>query len=172
MNGIASPDLRGRPQADEPAPFLTLVDLIWDEKHIEHWIRFGHEDYRQHLDPQRSIVGFAPGRIIAFVRWAGNDHGTVASRLDVLRTVGRGERCQTVPFVRPGAEILLRQSGWSKVERVLLAIDAIEALGLDPADVSPDHWRHLHNRLTAGEEPRSYTRAQHAAWLKRREVQP
>ncbi|HET6184608.1 MAG TPA: DUF2840 domain-containing protein [Acetobacteraceae bacterium] len=30
-------------------------------------------------------------------------------------------------------------SGWPKVERVLQAIDAIEALGVDPADVSPDY---------------------------------
>ena len=41
--------------------------------------------------------------------------------------------------------------GWPKVERVLQAIDAIEALGVDPADVAPDYWRHVHNRLRAGE---------------------
>ena len=63
--------------------------------------------------------------------------------------------------MRPGGEILLRVDGWPKVERVLQAIDAVEALGIDPADAAPDHWRHVHNRLTAGDEPRAYTREQH-----------
>jgi C4-dicarboxylate transporter DctM subunit len=32
---------------------------------------------------------------------------------------------------------------------VLQAIDAVEQLGVDPADACPDHWRQLHNRLLA-----------------------
>jgi len=47
-----------------------------------------------------------------------------------------------------------------------------QALGIDPADVAPEYWRHLHNRIAAGHEPRAYTREQHAAWLKRRSVTP
>ena len=43
-----------------------------------------------------------------------------------------------MPYVRPGADILLRLSGWPKVERVLQIVDAIEALGIDPADAAPD----------------------------------
>ena len=46
---------------------------------------------------------------------------------------------QSVPFVRPGADTLLRVEGWPKVERVLQMIDAIEAVGIDPAEVSPEH---------------------------------
>jgi Protein of unknown function (DUF2840) len=64
----------------------------------------------------------------------------------------------------------LRQSGWRKVETVLQAIDAIETLGVDPADAAPDHWRHVHNRLLAGEQPRPYTIARHRAWLQRRKL--
>ena len=47
-----------------------------------------------------------------------------------------------------------------------------EALRINPADAAPEYWRHLHNRLAAGHEPRAYTREQHAAWLKRRSVTP
>jgi hypothetical protein len=54
----------------------------------------------------------------------------------------------------------------------LQAIDAVEALGLDAADVSPDHWRHVHNRLIAGLEPDAYTPERHAAWLGRRRIAP
>ncbi|KRW97451.1 DUF2840 domain-containing protein [Paracoccus sp. MKU1] len=159
-------------KGEEPAenPSLTLVDLIWQEKRVEHWLRFGRFCHEHRIDRQRRTVGFAPGSVFAFVRWAGNDYGTVVSRLDILRAVGRGEPFQTLPCVRPGAEILLRVSGWPKVERVLQVVDAIEALGIDAHAVSPEHWRHVHNRIAAGEPFRTYTKAQHAAWLKRRRV--
>ncbi|KGJ12734.1 DUF2840 domain-containing protein [Paracoccus versutus] len=153
----------------DPAP-ITLVDMIWQEKRVEHWLRFGRFCHEHRLDRQRRTVGFAPGSVFAVVRWAGNEYGTVVSRLDILRAVGAGEPFQTLPFVKPGAEILLRVSGWPKVERVLQAVDAVEALDIDAHAVSPEHWRHVHNRLTAGEPFRTYTRAQHAAWLKRRRV--
>ena len=154
-----------------PAPdTLTHVELIWLEKQIEHWIRFGRDVAEQIIDRRRRILSFAPDSIFAFVRWASNDFGTVVSRIDILRAVAQGEAFSTVPHVRPGGEILLRLSGWPRVERVLQAIDTVEQLGIDAADACPDHWRHVHNRLTAGEEPRPYLRERHAAWLKRRRI--
>jgi len=74
-----------------------------------------------------------------------------------------------VPFVRPGGESLLRISGWPKVEKVLQAIEAIEALGVYPAVAAPD-WQHIHNRLSVGEQPRPYTQSRHQAWLHRRRL--
>ena len=72
--------------------------------------------------------------------------------------------------MRPGGEILLRISGWPKVERVLAAVDAIESLGIDAADVAPEHWRHLNHRISVNEPFRVYSTEQHRAWLRRREV--
>jgi len=72
--------------------------------------------------------------------------------------------------VRPGGESLLRISGWPKVEKVLQAIDAIEALGIDPADAALDDWQHIHNRLSVGEQPRPYTKTRRQAWLRRRSL--
>ena len=95
-----------------------------------------------------------PGSVFAFVRWISNDFGAVVSRIDILRAVATGQRCSTVPYVKPGGEILLRLSGWPKVERVLQLIDAVEALGIDPADAAPDYWHHVHNRLSVNEIPR------------------
>jgi Protein of unknown function (DUF2840) len=151
---------------------LTLVELLWLKKRIENWIRFGRIAEEHVLDRQRRIVSFAPDSIFAFVRWASNDYGTVVSRIDILRAVRPGERYLTVPYVRPGGESLVRLSGWPKVEKVLQAIDAIEALEIDPADVAPEHWRHIHNRLSVGEQPRPYTRSRHQAWLHRRKISP
>lgn len=162
----------GRAPRPAAGPLLTHVELTWLEGRIEHWIRFGHETGETILDRRRRVVSFAPRRVFAFVRWASNDFGTIISRIDIVRAIDHGESYQTLPFVRPGGDILLRISGWPRVERVLQAIDAAEALGINPADAAPDHWRHLHNRLVAGEPPRPYSREQHRAWLLRRRLAP
>src|SRR5258706_208581 len=128
---------------------LTHVELVWVKKRIENRIRFGRIAEQHIIDRQRRVVSFTAGSIFAFVRWTANDYGTVVSRIDILRAVAPGERYATVPYVRPGGESLLRISGWPKVEKVLQAIDAIEALGIDPADAAPDHWQHIHNRTVA-----------------------
>ena len=151
---------------------LTHVELLWLEKRIENWIRFGRVAEEQILDKRRRILSFAPGNIFAFVRWTSNDFGTIVSRIDIIKAVGPGQRCATVPYVRPGGEILLRLSGWPKVERALQIVDAVEALGIDPADAAPDYWHHVHNRLSVNEAPRAYTRSRHQAWLHRRRIAP
>ena len=167
----ADPNI-GRAPRPDAGPLHTEVELTWLEGRIEHWIRFGHDCGETILDRRRRILRFAPGNVFAFVRWASNDFGTIVSRIDIVCAIDRGESYQTLPFVRPGGEILLRISGWPKVERVLQAIDAVEALGIDAADTAPEHWRHVHNRLAAGVEPRPYTGTQHRAWLLRRRLAP
>jgi hypothetical protein len=151
---------------------LTHVEIVWLKQRIENYIRFGKIAEKRIIDRSRRVVSFAPGSTFAFVRWAANDFGTIASRLDILRAVAPGERCSTVAYVRPGAEILLAATAWPKVEQVLKTIDAIEALDIDPADVAPDHWRHVHSRFAIGETPRPYTRQRHRAWLMRRRIEP
>ena len=143
---------------------LTEVELLWIEGRIERWIRFGRPVAQRILDRRRRVFTFATGSLFAFVRWAANDFGTVASRIDILRAVGSDEALSSVPYVRPGGEILLRQHGWPKVQATLAAIDAVEAIGVAAEDAAPDHWRHVHNRLCAGERPRTYTRERHRAW--------
>ena len=150
---------------------LTEVELCWYEGQVERWIRFGREAEERVLDRRRRVLAFAPGVVFAFVRWASNDYGTLISRIDILQAVSQGQACSTVPGVTPGAEILLRTSGWPKVQRVLHAIDTVEALCVDPVAIDPVHWRHVHNRIAAGLEPRPYTREQHRAWLMTRRVQ-
>lgn len=170
MTGLAAAAARAGRAAGLSADALTQVELVWIEKQVEHWIRFGREVREQVLDRRRRNLFFPPGAAFALVRWAANEHGTVLSRLDILRAVGPDEPCQTIPTVTPGGDILLRVDGWPKVERMLQLIDAIEARDIDPAEVSPDHWRHVHNRLAAGETPRAYTLQRHRAFLLRREI--
>jgi len=149
---------------------LTHVELLWIKKQVENRIRFGRSVDQHIIDRQWRVVSFEAGSIFAFVRWAGNEYGTTLSRVDILRAVAPGERYITVPYVHPGGESLLQISGWPKVEKVLQAIDAIEALGIDPADAAPEHWQHVHNRVSVGERPRPYTKTRHQAWLHRRKL--
>jgi len=150
MTGSVSP----RPFVFRRSEDMTQVELTWVEKQIENWLRFGHRSGEKILDRRRSVVSFAPNSIFAFVRWTSNDYGTIQSRIDIVRAIVPGERYQTLPFVRPGGDILLRIDGWPK------------------ADAAPDYWRHVHNRLTVGYQPRAYTRERHEAWLKRRSIAP
>jgi len=159
------------PTARASGSRMTEVELTWIEKKLEHWIRFGRIVQDRILTRRTRVVSFRPGAIFAFVRWTANDYGTITSRIDVVRAVAAGEPYTTLPFVRPGGDILLHIESWPKVQQVLSAIDAVEAAGVDPCDAAADHWRHVHNRIAAGHQPRPYTMERHRAWLKRREIE-
>ena len=150
---------------------LTEVELYWQEGVREHWLRFGKPVASRICDRRRRVECYAPGQVFGLVRWASNDYGTVLSRLDVLLAVSEGEPVTRFPQVTPGADVLLSVTGWRKVRRVFGLIAAIEALCIDPCDVAPDHWRHIHNRLIAAETPRSYSADRHRAWLARKALQ-
>jgi hypothetical protein len=148
----------------------THVKLYWVEGSCEHWLRFGSPVADTIIDRRQRKLTFHKGQIFAFVRWASNDYGTVQSRLDIVRCVGAGEPFTTAANVDPGGDILLSISGWPKVERVFKLIDSIEASGIDPCEVAPDHWRHVHARLAVAETPRGYSHLRHHAWLQRKEL--
>ena len=68
--------------------------MIWLEKQIEHWIRFGRDVAEHILDRRQRVLSFAPGSTFAFVRWAANDYGTVVARIDILRAVALAQLAQ------------------------------------------------------------------------------
>lgn len=150
----------------------TEVDLVWWRGRVEEWLRFGEPVDEVLHDRRRRTVRFSPGAVFARVRWTGGDYGTTGSALEILRAPAPGEGFVTFPGVRPGGEALVALTGWTRVQRGLAAIDAIEADGFAPQAVAPDHWRHLHNRLVAGLAPRAYDARRHRAWRLRRRVGP
>jgi hypothetical protein len=156
------------PVGDRPA--LTWVDLAWYEGRLQWWIRFGKVRDEHVQDRRRRRVAFAADDVFAYVRWRAGERGTVQSRIDILRVARTDEPLSTLPGVAPGGEILLHLSGWRRVRRALAAIDGVELASGDPADAAPDHWRHVHNRLSAGLEPRPYTPLRHRAWRLRTEL--
>lgn len=160
-------------QGARPAPLargddaVTRVDLVHEPGVLEHWIRFGRTCAETILDRRRRSLWFRPGSIFGFVRWRANAFGTVRSAIDIAVAALPDAATTRVPGITPGIVSLLQLDGWPKVARVLAAIDAVEALGLDPADACPDHWRHVHHHLSAGSAPRPYSLARHRAWTQR-----
>ena len=148
----------------------TDVELLWLEGQIERWIRFGKPAAERLIDRRRRVVSFPPGAVFALVHWQAGEFGTTISQIAILRAVALGEAFTTVPFVAPGAEILLNISSWPRVQSVLAAIDAVEAIGVRAEAAAPDHWRHVGARVAVGAPPRLYDRRRHRAWLLRRSL--
>ena len=147
---------------------LTHVTLVWREGQREDWLKFGKPVAERIVSRSERIESYAAGQVFALVRWASNDYGPVRSTLDIVRAVRVGEPCTRIMQVDPGGELLLSVHGWPKVTQVFRLIDAIEAAGIDPCEVAPDHWRHVHNRMAGREVPRDYSPARHRAWLQRK----
>ena len=151
---------------------LTRVEIAFYPEHLNNWLRFGAPDEQHDLDRRRSLALFRPGRVFGYVRWQANEYGTQDWRFAIIKTAEPSLFLSRIEGVHPGGEVLLLATGNTKVKRALLQIDALEAAGFEPADVSPDYYRHAHNRITAGQPIRPYTEPQHAAYRAARRVAP
>ncbi len=101
------------------------------------------------------------------MKWIGNDYGTALWQLKVLQAPMPFDGAQRIAGVAPGARILLRADSEPQVKAVLEVIDAIEALGIEPAAVAATYWRTVGNRLAARQPLPDYTLERHAAHLAR-----
>lgn len=144
---------------------LTRVSLAYIEQRIELYLRFGEPVRVTRLDHWRRVAVFLPGAVFCRIRWQANDYGTIRWQLMVLQACTPLDAAQRIPGVLPGARLLLHAEGEPAVRAVLARIEAIEALGIAPAAVSPAYWRTLGNRLAARLPLPAYTAKRHAAWL-------
>ncbi|EOJ9641824.1 DUF2840 domain-containing protein [Enterobacter hormaechei] len=150
---------------------LTCVSLAYVEQRINLYLRFGHPVRTVQLDRWQRCAVFLPDAIFCRIHWQANDYGTTRWQLMVLQACRPLEAMQRIPGVRPGARLLLRAEGEHKVRSVLAQLDSIEALNIDPVDVSPVYWRTLGNRLVAHLPLPHYSAERHAAWLAGRNLQ-
>ena len=113
--------------------------------------------------PLPLIKAFLPGESLTYVvPWS----GTVKIGTAVMEV--KAER------LSDGREVL-RFVSTSRTEGLVGSLyplgDTIQS-GFDPADICPEHWAHIHNRLSANREPRDYTAERHAFWRARMAVSP
>ncbi len=144
---------------------LTRVSLAYVAHRINLYLRFGEPARTVRLDRWRQVAVFLPAAMFARIRWESNDYGTTRWQLMVLQACTPLDAAQRIPGVQPGARLLLHAEGERQVQAVLSCIDAIEAQGIAPADVSPAYWRTLGNRLAARGPLPLYTAERYAAWL-------
>ncbi|MDM0037412.1 DUF2840 domain-containing protein [Variovorax sp. J22G21] len=160
--------VQARPHAVlPPRPVPMRVSLAFVEHRVNVWLRFGQPVRETVLDRWRRVATFMPSAVCCRVKWIGNDYGTALWQLMVLQAPMPFDGAQRIAGVAPGARILLRADGEPQVKAVLAAIDAIEALGIDPAAVAVTYWRTVGNRLGARQPLPDYTSERHAAHLAR-----
>lgn len=161
--------VQARPQAALPQrPVPMRVSLAFVEHRVNVWLRFGEPERETVLDRWRRVATFEPNVVCCRVKWIGNDYGTALWQLMVLQSPMPLDGVQRIAGVAPGARILLRADGEKQVKAVLEVIDAIEALGVDPAAVAVTYWRTVGNRLAARQPLPDYTTERHAAHFARR----
>ncbi|SKC74495.1 DUF2840 domain-containing protein [Paraburkholderia hospita] len=144
---------------------LTRVSLAYIEQRIDVYLRFGEPARTIRLDRWRRVAVFLPRAMFCRTHWQANDYGTIRWQLMVMQACTPLDAAQRIPGVLPGARLLLYAEGEPTVRAVLTQLDAIEAQGIAPADVSPAYWRTLGNRLAARLPLPAYTAERHAAWL-------
>ncbi len=154
-----SPGARGN------GALLTRVLLAFIVQRVNLYLRFGRPQQVVRLDQQHSYAFFAQGALFARILWQGNEYGSTRWHIMVLQTCKPLDVMQSVRGIRPGVRVLLHAEGERRVRLILAQIDIIEALGIDPIDVSPAYWQTLGNRLAAGLPIPIYTAERHAAWL-------
>jgi hypothetical protein len=146
---------------------MTAVRLLHRPDQADAWLRFGRP-VREQRRGRHGVALFVPGDVFAYVDWRAGDYGTIHWNLAVLRAGQVGGRLTRWPGVCPGAELLLGARGKAAVARAFAAIDAIEAAGIAPEEVDPDHWRCVANWIATRSEPRPFDAAAHRAALARR----
>lgn len=145
--------------------FLTRVELHFGRDFFNYYIRFGEPRQRNDLDRRRAFEYYAPGQLFGYVRWEANEYGTRYWRIWVVRAGDPVILLHRIPGVTPGAEILLQLSGGTRVKRAFEAIDAIEALGIDPADVPASYYVQIHHRIVTRLPIPPYSTARHRVCL-------
>ncbi len=152
-------------------PTHMRVSLAFVEHRVNVWLRFGRPVREVILDRWRRVAIFAPGAVCCRVQWVANEYGTVLWRLMVLQAPMPFDDAQRIAGVSPGARILLRADGESRVKPVLEIIDAIEQANIDPCAVAVAYWRTVGNRLAARQPLPDYSAERHAAHLARGALQ-
>ena len=152
---------RATAQRDTP---LTRVMLAHIPRRLIVSLSFGRPVRELSIDRARRIVAFPPGARFARLCWQAVERGPARWQFLVLQARTLYEPVQRIPWIDPGAGVLLRAEGPREIHALLPKLDAIAALGIDPADAAPAYWRVLDHCLAQRHPLPDYTAARHAVW--------
>ena len=149
---------------------FTRVEVAFYPEYSNNWLRFGEPIYDFDLDRRRSLAIFKPEQVFGYIRWRANEYGTQEWHLVIVKAVEPLQQINRFAGIQPGGEILLATSGNVRVKRVLSQIDVLENDGFDTSKVSPNFFRHLHNRTMINRPVRGYSSGQHEAYWAAKKV--
>lgn len=150
--------------------FYTRVHLHFDRKNLNYYIRFGECVFREEFTRREAYEYFPTGKIFCYIRWEKGQFGTKNWHVMVLRAGDESTLMHSIEGIEPGAEVLLDITGRERVYRFFRALDQIDRLKIDCAEVAPWYWIQSHPRLYAALDPLVYSEKKHQAWLLEREV--
>ncbi|WP_417466184.1 DUF2840 domain-containing protein [Kordiimonas sp.] len=148
-------------------PRLTLVQVSTQKGAYGQALRFGMPYQVKSLSPTRIEYRFLAKSVFGYLRWQERSFGRTDRQYFILQAARAGKPVVRVRGVYPGALLLLEARGALRVKRALHLIKALEAAGFAPEAVSPDYYRHCHNRIKMRDAIHAYTHAQHQAWLQK-----
>lgn len=148
----------------------TAFDILYVAGQINYWIVFGTAARVVFTDERAGREWFGPGVVVGYIRWEANDYGTQNWNARVVRTGRPGDMVQPIPGISPGAEVLVHACGTGPVNRFFQHLDALQAAGFDPADVSPDYWLDAADAIATRGPVAVYTADWHASYLRSRHL--
>ena len=150
--------------------FFTRVHLHFDRKNLNYYIRFGACVFREDFTRREAYEYFPTGQIFCYIRWKKGQFGTKKWQIMVLRAGDENTLMYSIEGIEPGAEVLLDISGRERVYRFFRALDQIERLEIDCADVAPWYWIQANARSHSALDPLVYSEKKHQVWLLEREA--
>jgi len=93
------------------------------------------------------VYSFAPGARFGIDLWRRNAYGTRRWRCFVCKSIEPGEAVQAIPFVDPGAHVLMHTRGAAQSRLFLLWLRSITQDGIDPVTCPPETFEAAHFRL-------------------------
>jgi len=139
-----------RPESRTRIHITTVETSFLDGKH-NYRVLFGEPlriDTRHAAEGMtRHVYSFSAGSRFALDLWRRNVYGTIQWRCMVCEAVSPGMEIDTVPFVAPGARVLLQTKGAAQSRLFLAWLADLETSGIDFLRCPPETYEAAHFRL-------------------------
>jgi Protein of unknown function (DUF2840) len=130
---------------------VTTVHTAFHEGHHNYRVLFGTplriDILRQKDEFTRRIYSFELGSRFGLDLWRRKAHGIIQWRCFVCEAVGSGPDLETIPFVTPGARVLLHTKGAAQSRLFLAWLADLDNQGVDVRNCPAETFEAAHFRL-------------------------
>jgi Protein of unknown function (DUF2840) len=134
-----------------PQRFVTSVISEFTAKRCHHRVLFGEPERRVLLSRRRGHIRvrheFLNATRFVLDLWRRNEYGTLQWRCYVCECGAPGQLLESVPFVSPGAHVLLSTKGAAQSKAFLAWLHDFQHRGGDPLSCPKETFEAVHFRL-------------------------